>query len=216
MAKILMMAGIAVVLMSLLGFAVLLLRGRIMAGTSPVLMSLKALGIRPSEAEKRLCRERVWVGNDTLMTLREQHFYRALLGHTSQKRWLLCPQVRVADIATLAPHIRPRSRTWWQLFRMASQWHCDVVIVDIRTFAIVAAIELDDASHLKRHRIRRDILLEEVLRQAGIPLLRDRDSEKLVRRIREFLRHHETDTDIISTGGMAPSTEQTEPGEKAK
>lgn len=152
MAKILMMAGIAVVLMSLLGFAVLLLRGRIMAGTSPVLMSLKALGIRPSEAEKRLCRERVWVGNDTLMTLREQHFYRALLGHTSQKRWLLCPQVRVADIATLAPHIRPRSRAWWQLFRMASQWHCDVVIVDIRTFAIVAAIELDDASHLKRHR----------------------------------------------------------------
>lgn len=133
------------------------------------------------------------------------------------------PQVRirdgiqvVADIATLAPHIRPRSRAWWQLFRMASQWHCDVVIVDIRTFAIVAAIELDDASHLKRHRIRRDILLEEVLRQAGIPLLRDRDSEKLVRRIREFLRHHETDTDIISTGGMAPSTEQTEPGEKAK
>ncbi|WP_256574454.1 DUF2726 domain-containing protein, partial [Klebsiella variicola] len=63
--------------------------------------------------------------------------------------------------------IRPRSRTWWQLFRMASQWHCDVVIVDIHTFAIVGAVELDDASHLKKHRIRRDILLEEVLRQAG-------------------------------------------------
>lgn len=37
-------------------------------------MSLKALGIRPSEAEQRLCRQRVWVGNDTLMTPREQHF----------------------------------------------------------------------------------------------------------------------------------------------
>nr|QTX14560.1 YihA [Klebsiella pneumoniae] len=34
----------------------------------------------------------------------------------------------------------------------------------------------------KKHRIRRDILLEEVLRQAGIPLLRDRDSESLVRK----------------------------------
>lgn len=32
---------------------------------------------------------------------------------------------------------------------MASQWHCDVVVVDITTFAIVAAVELDDASHLK-------------------------------------------------------------------
>ncbi|HGW2951166.1 TPA: DUF2726 domain-containing protein, partial [Enterobacter asburiae] len=124
----------------------------------------------------------------------EQHFFRALLKHTDRKHWLLCPQVRVADIASLAPHIRPRSRTWWQLFRMVSQWHCDVVVVDIRTFAIVAAIELDDASHLKKHRVRRDILLEEVLRQAGIPLLRDRDAEKLVRQIRAFLIRRETET----------------------
>ena len=94
MAKILMMAGSTVVVLSLLGFLVLLLKGRAVTKTSPVLMSLKALGIRPSEAEQRLCRQRVWVGNDTLMTPREQHFFRALLRHTSRKRWLLCPQVR--------------------------------------------------------------------------------------------------------------------------
>ncbi|MGP2288610.1 thermonuclease family protein, partial [Escherichia coli] len=28
--------------------------------------------------------------------------------------------------------IRPRSRQWWQLFRMVSQWHVDVVIVERR------------------------------------------------------------------------------------
>nr|QNL32184.1 Hypothetical protein [Raoultella ornithinolytica] len=71
MAKILMMAGSTVVVLSLLGFLVLLLKGRAVTKTSPVLMSLKALGIRPSEAEQRLCRQRVWVGNDTLMTPRE-------------------------------------------------------------------------------------------------------------------------------------------------
>ncbi len=76
---------------------------------------------------------------------------------------------------------------------MASQWHCDVVIVDIHTFTIIGAVELDDASHLKKHRIRRDILLEEVLRQAGIPLLRDRDSERLVRRVGEFLKNRGAD-----------------------
>ncbi len=74
MAKILMMAGSTVVVLSLLGFLVLLLKGRAVTKTSPVLMSLKALGIRPSEAEQRLCRQRVWVGNETLMTPREQHF----------------------------------------------------------------------------------------------------------------------------------------------
>ncbi|MDI6983885.1 hypothetical protein QMN75_27125, partial [Klebsiella pneumoniae] len=53
MAKILMMAGSTIVVLSLLGFLVLLLKGRAVTKTSPVLMSLKALGIRPSEAEQR-------------------------------------------------------------------------------------------------------------------------------------------------------------------
>ncbi|HFE3534825.1 TPA: DUF2726 domain-containing protein, partial [Klebsiella pneumoniae] len=105
---------------------------------------------------------------------------------------------------------------WWQLFRMASQWHCDVVIVDIHTFAIIGAVELDDASHQKKHRIRRDILLEEVLRQAGIPLLRDRDSERLVRRVREFLKYRGADAAEKSITGMNSTTEHTERKEKEK
>ncbi|RWZ22930.1 DUF2726 domain-containing protein, partial [Escherichia coli] len=50
----------------------------------------------------------------------------------------MCPQVRVADIVQLNGNIRPRSRQWWQLFRMVSQWHVDVVIVERRSFSIVA------------------------------------------------------------------------------
>lgn len=44
MAKILMMAGSTIVVLSLLGFLVLLLKGRAVTKTSPVLMSLKAPG----------------------------------------------------------------------------------------------------------------------------------------------------------------------------
>ncbi|WP_347074862.1 DUF2726 domain-containing protein, partial [Escherichia coli] len=102
-------------------------------------------------------------------------------------RWYLCPQVRVADIVQLNGNIRPRSRQWWQLFRMVSQWHVDVVIVERRSFSIVAAVELDDASHLRPERRRRDILLEEVLRQAGIPLLRSHDARKLLQMTGEWL-----------------------------
>ncbi|PLM42881.1 hypothetical protein CWM85_39700, partial [Klebsiella michiganensis] len=92
MAKILMMTGSAVVVLSLLGFLVLFLKERATGKTSPVLQALKAAGIRTGEAEQRLCRQRVWMGNDTLMTPREQHFFRALLKHTDRKHWLLCPQ----------------------------------------------------------------------------------------------------------------------------
>lgn len=69
---------------------------------------------------------------------------------------------------------------------MVSQWHVDVVIVERRSFGIVAAVELDDASHLRPERRRRDILLEEVLRQAGIPLL-SHDARKLLQMTGEWL-----------------------------
>ncbi|EEX7658723.1 hypothetical protein DX045_004722 [Escherichia coli] len=44
-----------------------------------------------------------------------------------------------------------------------------------------------DASHLRAERRRRDILLEEVLRQAGIPLLRSHDARKLLQMTGEWL-----------------------------
>ena len=50
-----------------------------------------------------------------------------------------------------------------------------------------AVQELDDASHLRPERRRRDILLEEVLRQAGIPLLRSHDARKLLQMTGEWL-----------------------------
>lgn len=50
-----MMAGSTVVALSLLGFLVLLLKGRAVTKTSPVLMSLKALGIGVSLEIGKFC-----------------------------------------------------------------------------------------------------------------------------------------------------------------
>lgn len=78
----------------------------------------------------------------------------------------------------------------------------------------VKPLELDDASHQKKHRIRRDILLEEVLRQAGIPLLRDRDSESLVRKVVEFLKYREAGAEEKSISVMKSTTKHSEHKEK--
>lgn len=157
----------------------------------PLLRELAAAGIKPGESEKLLASGGRWQAQRTLMTEREAHFMQGLFRVVDMNRWYLCPQVRVADIVELSPHIRPRSKMWWRLFNMAAQWHCDVVIVDRRTFEIVAAIELDDASHLKKNRMKRDILLNEVMGQAGIPLLRNRDSQSLLSSVRDFMHEKE-------------------------
>lgn len=154
---------------------------------SPLLMRLREAGIPAGDAERTLAGGEFWQRQKALMTEREVHFMKGLFHVVDMKRWYLCPQVRVADLVQLDGKLRPRSRQWWQLFRMVSQWHVDVVIVERRTFSIVAAIELDDASHLRSERKRRDILLEEVLRQAGIPLLRSHDAKKLQQMTGEWL-----------------------------
>ncbi|EFO2135507.1 hypothetical protein DPI70_24820 [Escherichia coli] len=120
------------------------------------------------------------------MMEREQRFLRRLDRVVDTRQWRLCPQVRVADIVRVVPDRKSGSREWWQLFRRVSQWHCDVVITD-RTGQIIVAVELDDRSHQAPKRQRRYLLLEEVLKQAGIPLLRGDDEPQLADRVRAHL-----------------------------
>lgn len=163
---------------------------------APLIRRLREAGVRAGDTEQLMAGGVFWERQAQLMTDREVHFMQGLFRSVDMRRWYLCPQVRVADIVQITPRVRGRSRTWWKLFHMAAQWHCDVVIVDRRTFRVVAAVELDDASHLKKSRCRRDILLDEVMRQAGMPLLRSRDARELQRMIRDFLTALEAESGV--------------------
>lgn len=179
-----MFTGIIIMAILLAGFVILLRN----AGSvrHPLLQMLREKGIRPGRTELLLCSQPSFVSAGQLMTAREQRFLRRLDRVTDTRQWRLCPQVRVADIVRVAPDRKSGSREWWQLFRLVSQWHCDVVITD-RAGRIIVAVELDDRSHQAPKRQRRDLLLEEVLKQAGIPLLRGDDEQQLAERIREHL-----------------------------
>lgn len=169
----------------LLWFFVVLLR-QADRSSHPLLQAMRLRGLRPGTAEQLLCRRPSFVSAGHLMTVREQRFLRRLDRVIDTRLWRLCPQVRVADIVRVAADRKSGSREWWQLFRLVSQWHCDVVITD-RDGRIVAAVELDDRTHQAPKRQRRDLVLEEILKQAGIPLIRGADEQQLAERIREHL-----------------------------
>ncbi|WP_239043316.1 DUF2726 domain-containing protein [Citrobacter freundii] len=192
-----MNAGVVVFIVSLLALILLLscvLKQK--RPQAPLIRRLREVGVRVGDTEQLMAGGVFWERQAQLMTDREVHFMQGLFRAVDMRRWYLCPQVRVADIVQITPRVRGRSRTWWKLFHMAAQWHCDVVIVDRRTFRVVAAVELDDASHLKKSRCRRDILLDEVMRQAGMPLLRSRDARELQRMIRDFLTALEAESGV--------------------
>lgn len=109
---------ISVILVAALLISIILKSAK---NSSPLLIRLRAAGIRVGDAERLLAGGSFWQRQNTLMTEREIHFMKGLFRVVDMKRWYLCPQVRVADIVQLKGNIRSRSRQWWQLFRMVSQ-----------------------------------------------------------------------------------------------
>jgi hypothetical protein len=111
------------------------------------------------------------------LTDRERVFFRQLCAAFSGSQLLVMAQVRLVDVVQVRAGIGGRERL--SLFRQISQWHCDFVVIDARNFSVKAIIELDDSSHLRPERQRRDALFNIVVTQAGIPLLRPRSLKQV-------------------------------------
>lgn len=103
-----------------------------------------------------------------LLTRNEREFFHALLGALDD-HWQLFAKVRLADVVTC-----PDSEWDRDTGRRIAQKHLDFVVCHRASLRIVAAIELDDRSHARPERRRRDLFLNRVFRKAGIPLLRYR------------------------------------------
>ena len=76
-------------------------------------------------------------------------------------------KVRLADVIT-CPETRRAARN------RISQKHLDFVLYDEQTTRIVLAIELDDRTHERPERQRRDVFLDQALAYAGVAFLRIR------------------------------------------
>lgn len=79
-------------------------------------------------------------------------------------------KVRLADVIQPAGEL---SRSDWQrAFNMISAKHVDFLLCRADDLRVVLVIELDDASHKKKARVRRDQFVEAALKSAEVPLLR--------------------------------------------
>ncbi len=107
-----------------------------------------------------------YFSRETLLSDGELAFYEVL-------RWsipegvAISMKVRLADVLDCSSAARQQG-----YFAKVSQKHLDFVLYDVVTTRILAAVELDDRSHQRRDRQRRDQFLEEAMSTAGVSLLR--------------------------------------------
>ncbi|WP_370608225.1 DUF2726 domain-containing protein [Citrobacter meridianamericanus] len=148
-------------------------------------MLYRKAGVPPGNRTHRLLQKRTCYQAKPFLTDRERRFYGDLASGLSGTSLQVMAQVRLADVVQTAGGLNRADAL--SLFRQISQWHCDFVVIDARTFAVKAIVELDDRTHLRPERQRRDELFNMIVAQAGIPLLRPR-SLKAASEVAEVIR----------------------------
>lgn len=112
-----------------------------------------------------------YIACSSLFSPAEWLFYGSLV-QAVDDQFLVFGKVRIADVLT--PN-RSLSRSgWYSAFNRISRKHFDFVLCDKITQSIVAAVELDDRSHLLPSAIARDSFVNRICKESGLPLVRFR------------------------------------------
>ncbi len=103
-----------------------------------------------------------------LFTPAEKKFL-AVLEKTVNSKYRIYGKVRIADI--VKPKKRLSTKNWWNQFARISSKHFDYVLCSSDKIEPLLVIELNDKSHKKQNRAKRDIEVDKICRSANLPIL---------------------------------------------
>lgn len=101
-------------------------------------------------------------------TKTEREFLRAL-DMAIGERYRIFGKMRIADVIMPAKGLSKKE--WGRHFFRVTSKHLDYVLCDYDTLEIVCVIELNDKSHEREDRKKRDIFVEKACKSANLPLL---------------------------------------------
>lgn len=104
-----------------------------------------------------------------LLTKAEANFYKYLVQVVDEKNYIIFPKVRIADI--VKPKKGLSKKQYNKNFWRTSSKHIDFLIVDKKTYLPIICIELNDSSHNKKNRKDRDVLVDNIMESAEVPIV---------------------------------------------
>lgn len=132
------------------------------------IIAINMLGHLAKPAAKKAGEVTGYEAQETLISPAEVKalaYLRRAVGNTGH----VCPQVRIADFVQVAS-TKNRS-AWHTAFNKISRKHVDFVIINA-TGVVQFVVEVDDRSHDRPDRKKRDIFVDQVMHQAKIQLIR--------------------------------------------
>lgn len=98
-----------------------------------------------------------------LLTLAEKNFYSVLSLALKDTNYYICPKVRLADIISVG-----KTESRQAHFNKIKSKHIDFLLCDKDSMVPLYAIELDDSSHQRESRVKRDTFVDNALEAAGL------------------------------------------------
>lgn len=105
---------------------------------------------------------------NSLLTKTELNFYN-VLSPAVEKKYHICMKVRLEDIIQVSGNFKNKER-WKHRGRIKSR-HIDFVLCNKKTLEICHCIELDDKSHNRKDRIKRDEFVNWALKNSKVPII---------------------------------------------
>ena len=102
-----------------------------------------------------------------LLTKNEYYFYNKLKAVTEPLNLQILAKIRLADLIEINDDIK--GKEWWALFGKIKSKHIDFAISD--NMRIVALIELDDYSHQRSDRQKRDEFVKKIAEKVGYKMV---------------------------------------------
>lgn len=125
-----------------------------------------------------------------LLTKNEYYFYNKLKTVTEPLNLQILAKIRLADLIEINDDIK--GKEWWALFGKIKSKHIDFAISD--NMRIVALIELDDYSHQRSDRQKRDEFVNNALSTAGYNVIRTYGDTNVIKKTLSDLGYDQPET----------------------
>lgn len=104
-----------------------------------------------------------------LVTPTEREFFKTLRAAINKDHYYIVPQVHLSSLFN--SKLKDKNERYGA-FQHINRKSVDYVICTLKDLNPVCAVELDDDSHLKASRQKRDQIVNGIFKQTGLPLLR--------------------------------------------
>lgn len=113
-----------------------------------------------------------------IFTDNEFRFFKAIATYAFNNKKYFTIKLRFSDFIKVSDVVQDNfiRKTWYNII---SKKHTDFLLYDVTTRNPICCIEIDDTTHLKRETIERDLVKNNILRSAQIPIIRLRNIEEI-------------------------------------